>query len=115
MKNKLIEIGREHWPALRNLYTANSPEFFGYVLVDTFIRWTEQQPNNLPEVKLYSLNGDWSDGTYAAIVSHQTRPQPHATLIVFNLFILTCAVHRFVVLLFVGGHKPSFTRTLGLD
>lgn len=69
MVDKLVEIERYNWPELRDLYTPNSPKtLLGHCCVDNFIRWTNQQPD-FPNLAIYSLNGDWSDGTFAVIVS----------------------------------------------
>lgn len=69
MSNKLVKIERHDWPALRDLFAPNSPTtFVPHNLVDNFIRWTDEQPD-FPSLIFYSLNGDWSDGTFTAIVS----------------------------------------------
>lgn len=70
MADKLSEIACHDWPALRDLYAPNSPvTFLTHNLVDNFIRWTDQEPD-FPNLVFYSLNGDWSDGTFAVDVSH---------------------------------------------
>lgn len=70
MADKLVEIERHDWPALRDLFAPNSPKtFIAHSAVDNFIRWTDQQPD-ISNIVFYSLNGDWSDGTFAVIVSH---------------------------------------------
>lgn len=70
MADKLVEIESQNWPALRDLYAPNSPKtFIGHSAVDNFIRWTDQQPD-IPNLVFYSLNGDWSDGTFAVIVRY---------------------------------------------
>lgn len=67
--NQLVEVERNKWPALRDLYQSDWPEhFLGFLTVDTFIRWTEKQPN-IKNLCIYSLNGDWSDGTFVCVVS----------------------------------------------
>lgn len=73
MADQLVEIDRQDWPALRDLYARNSATtFMGHNLIDNYIRWTQQQPN-FPNLVFYSLNGDWRDGTFAAIVSLFSR------------------------------------------
>lgn len=87
MADKLVEIERRDWPALRDLYSPNSPAtFIAHSAVDTYIRWTNQQPD-LPNLAIYSLNGDWSDGSFAAVVSSITGGYvPQWQLWCFSLF-----------------------------
>lgn len=67
--NQLVEVNRGDWTALRDLYRRDWPEhFLGFLTVDTFIRWTEQRPD-IKHLSIYSLNGDWSDGTFVCVVS----------------------------------------------
>lgn len=66
--DKLVEIMRSELPQLRNLYQVNWPEnMLGYYTVDNFIRWFEQK-SKIKNLVLYSLNGDFTDGTFVAIV-----------------------------------------------
>lgn len=68
MSNKLVEIQTKNWLQLRNLYAPNGPHtFLGYNLVDNYVRWLEKD-SNLKNIIFYSLNGDWSDGTFIVIV-----------------------------------------------
>lgn len=68
MFEKLVEIERENWLKLRDLYSAQDPNtFLGYCSVDNYIRWFEKDPN-IQNVVFYCLNDDWSDGTFVAIV-----------------------------------------------
>lgn len=67
--DRLVEIPRADWPTLRDLYRHEWPRHFLVVqTIDTFIRWTEQQPT-IDDLHIFSLNGDWSDGTCLAVVS----------------------------------------------
>lgn len=67
--HKLVEIDRSELVQLRNLYLVNWPEnMLGYYTVENFIRWLEKEPT-LGNLVFYSLNGDWSDGTFVAIVT----------------------------------------------
>lgn len=60
-------IGREKWPILRTLYSAHDPTtFLGHCTIDNYIRWSEKESQN--NIVFYSLNGDWSDGTFVVIV-----------------------------------------------
>lgn len=72
MENKLTEINRKDLPLLKSLYNPNDPETYtGYTTIDTYIRWFEQNPDAKSindKIKFYSLNGDFSRGTYAVIV-----------------------------------------------
>lgn len=74
MSDKLVEIERHNWPALRDLYAPHSPAtFIGHNLVANFIRWAKQEPD-IANIALYCLNGDWNDGTFAATVSNIRYP-----------------------------------------
>lgn len=73
MENKLTEINRNDLPVLQSLYDPNEPDtHISYTIIGTYIRWFEQNPdytfaNN--EIKFFCLNGDFSRGTFAVIVS----------------------------------------------
>lgn len=68
--NKLVEIKPSEWKKLRDLYTSNWPlDIIGYFTVDNFIRWYEKDPN-VKNLKFYSLNDDWSDGTFICLVKY---------------------------------------------
>lgn len=67
----LVEINRSELPQLRDLYLVNWPENMqGYYTVDNFIRWFEKKPI-IKNLVFYCLNGDWSDGTFVAIVNNK--------------------------------------------
>lgn len=69
MLDKLVEIPVADWPALRDLYKEDWPRnHVGYYTLDNFIRWVNLDPN-IKHLKVLSLNGDWSDGTFVIIVS----------------------------------------------
>lgn len=69
--DNLVEINRSELPQLRDLYLIDWPENMqGYYTVDNFIRWFEKKPI-IKNLVLYCLNGDWSDGTFVAIVNNQ--------------------------------------------
>lgn len=69
MSDKLVEIESENWPALRDLYSANDPStIYAHCTVDNYIQWLEKEPLQ-KDWFIYSLNGDWSDGTYVVVVS----------------------------------------------
>lgn len=67
--DKLVEINRVDLSQLRDLYLVNWPvNLLGYYTVDNFIRWIEKDLT-IKNLIFYSLNGDWSDGTFVAIVN----------------------------------------------
>lgn len=67
--DRICEIPVDQWPALRDKFKVDWPKHLtGYCTVDNFIRWAQFQPD-IKNLHLYCLNDDWSDGTYAAIVS----------------------------------------------
>lgn len=69
INNQLVKVNHADWPALRDLYRSDWPEhFLGFSTVDTFIRWTEQQPD-IKNLAIYSLNGNWADGTFVCVVN----------------------------------------------
>lgn len=65
----ISEISKTDLPKLRDLYLRDWPEnVIGYYTVNNFIRWLEKEPN-IVNLKFYCLNGDFSDGTFAFVVS----------------------------------------------
>lgn len=69
MSDRLVEINRKEWPALRNLYAAKgSSRYIAYMTISNYIRWFDEDPN-LENIQFYCLNGDYSDGTFVVIVS----------------------------------------------
>lgn len=67
--NELVEIKPVDWPELRDKFLDNWPvDHVGYYLVDNYVRWVNQD-SNIKNLKFYSLNGDWSDGTFVVVVS----------------------------------------------
>lgn len=68
MSNKLVKIPVGSLPALRALYEKDWPNnLVGYHTVDNYIRWYEKLPD-IKNLECFSLNGDWSDGTFLIIV-----------------------------------------------
>lgn len=74
MADKLVEIKPEHWQMLRDIFQPiDSMNYLSRCLLDYYIRWLEQDSNSL-DIVLYSLNGDWSDGTFLAVwETHNVR------------------------------------------
>lgn len=65
------EIPREDWPKLRDLYTPDkSRSYIAYTALENYIRWISIDPA-VKHVTIYSLNGDFSDGTFAIIVNNR--------------------------------------------
>ncbi|XP_031619018.1 uncharacterized protein LOC116338095 [Contarinia nasturtii] len=61
---RLFEIGRKDLKKLKNLYSPDGKKsYVTYVTISNYIRWFEQNPK-LTNVKFYSLNGNFSDGTF---------------------------------------------------
>lgn len=70
MADILVEIPSEDWCKLRDLYSVDDPKtYLAHCTVDNYIRYLEREPNG-KDWHIYSLNGDWSDGTYILIVSY---------------------------------------------
>lgn len=69
MCDKLVEILFDDLPKLRDLYLPDWPKnMMGYSTIDNYINWL-QLDSNIKHLHIYSLNGDWSDGTYVIVVS----------------------------------------------
>lgn len=69
MTDRLVEISRDDWPRLKELYTPDgSKSYLAYTTIDSCIRCLDQDPN-YEHFKVYCLNGDFSDGTFVATVS----------------------------------------------
>jgi hypothetical protein len=68
--DKLVEIPQYSLIKLRNMYKANWPKnITAYYLIENYMEWLEKV-NNMKNLKIYSLNGDWRrDGTFVIIVS----------------------------------------------
>lgn len=69
MGDRLIDIPIDDLSLLRDLYKIDWPKYsIGYGTVDTYVRWLNQDPK-IPHLRILSLNGDWSDGTFVIIAS----------------------------------------------
>lgn len=69
MQDKICEIPAEKWAELRDLFLPNWPRnIYAYNLLENYIRWLAKDPN-IKNLKMYSLNDDWSDGTFVVVVS----------------------------------------------
>ncbi|XP_055917597.1 uncharacterized protein LOC129949901 [Eupeodes corollae] len=63
-KNTLVEIPFEDWPKLRDLYVNRNLESNSFSMLRNIINWLNKDPSLEKSMKIYSLNGDWSDGTF---------------------------------------------------
>lgn len=70
MTYKLVEIPFNKWSELRDLYTKKGPtNLLPYSLLQNYLSWYKQDCDYVNQtVKVFSLNGDWSDGTFALVV-----------------------------------------------
>lgn len=67
--SKLVEIPREEWNNLRDLYKVDWPRnLVGFYTVDNFMKWTGKDPS-IKNLKAFSLDGDYTDGTFLFVVS----------------------------------------------
>lgn len=64
MEDQKVEIEPEHWTKLRELY--DSENYLTLSTLQNYIRWSRNEPKE--DLKIYSLNGDWSDGTFVIVV-----------------------------------------------
>lgn len=70
MGDKLTEIDRKDLPLLKRLYdTDGTPKhYMGLMTIDNFMSQFAQD-SDVEHVKFYCLNGDFSNGTFAVVVS----------------------------------------------
>lgn len=69
-ENRLVKIPKQNWSELRDLFKVNWPEnILGYSTIDNYYTWNKKD-SDIKDLVIYSLNGDWSDGTYIVIVSY---------------------------------------------
>lgn len=70
MQDKICEISPSDWPELRDIYLPDWPKnIYAYNLLDNYLNWIKRDPK-IKNLKIYSLNGDWRDGTFVVIVSN---------------------------------------------
>lgn len=109
MLDKLVEIPVADWPALRDLYKEDWPRnHVGYYTLDNFIRWVNLDPN-IKHLKVLSLNGDWSDGTFVIIDRYQLflnslNPSNEKLVTALNLLDWT---NGYKVSSFLQRHRPA--------
>lgn len=93
MCHKITRIQPSDWMMLRDLCKTNWPEnIASYQTIDNFIRWYNQDPK-LEHVNFYSLNGDWSDGTFLIVVSNCFKLILYIKLLNYNLYSTSIAIN----------------------
>lgn len=69
MADRLVEIGANDLQNLKNLYKSDgSKSYIAYMTIDNYLQWFQQDPN-IKHVRIFCLNGDYSDGTFVITVS----------------------------------------------
>lgn len=69
MQDKICEVPPTQWVELRDMFAADWPRnIYAYNLLENYLQWRERDPK-IKNLKVYSLNGDWSDGTFVVVVS----------------------------------------------
>lgn len=70
MTDRLVEIQYNDLAKLKQLYTPDDLKNFsvGYMTIENYTRWPEQNPEEGKYIKFYCLNGDFSDGTFIVTV-----------------------------------------------
>lgn len=68
--DKLVEVPQYSLIKLRNMFKENWPKHItAYYLIENYMEWLEKV-NNIKNLKIYSLNGEWrKDGTFVIVVS----------------------------------------------
>ncbi|XP_055304585.1 uncharacterized protein LOC129569590 isoform X2 [Sitodiplosis mosellana] len=66
MENRLVKIESEKWSSLKSLYAETPETILGLTTISNYIRWM-QKDGLIDNLAIYSLNGDWSDGTFAVV------------------------------------------------
>lgn len=68
MENQLVQIDCKDWDALKEIYLPETPEtVLGLSTISNYVRWIKQE-SSIKNLAFYSLNGDWSDGTFVVLV-----------------------------------------------
>lgn len=69
MADTLVEINRNELPILQNLFKSNElKSSIAYMTLGNYIGFFQQDPF-VKHVKVYCLNGDFSDGTFVITVN----------------------------------------------
>lgn len=73
MTDSLVEINKRDLENLKSLYIPDDMKSdVTYTTIDTYIRLFKKDPN-LENIKIFCLNGDFSDGTFVVIVNTQWK------------------------------------------
>lgn len=68
MTDYLVEIETKYLPDLKQLYSSSDTKsYIAFTAIDQYIRCFEQDPS-VKHIKIFCLNGDFSDGTFAVTV-----------------------------------------------
>lgn len=70
--DRLVEIELSDLKKLREIYMKDWPEYSNGLniprgVISNYVHWIEQDPA-FRGVKIYTLNGDWTDGTFMLLV-----------------------------------------------
>lgn len=69
MENRAVEISCDDWPNVQKHYLPETPQtILGLSTIGNYIRWNKEV-GQFKSLTMYSLNGDWSDGTFVLVVS----------------------------------------------
>lgn len=64
----MVRIDCKDWDSLKDVYLPETPKtVLGLSTISNYIRWIEQE-STFENLDFYSLNGDWSDGTFVVLV-----------------------------------------------
>lgn len=84
MENQLVKIDCMDWERLRALYLPETPDnILGLATLSNYIRWNKQL-GHIDHLAIYSLSGDWSDGTFAVMVIEKISIENHQSDYVNN-------------------------------
>lgn len=71
----LIEIPTESYSSLRDKFKVYWPKhIIVYTLFNTFSTQIDKNLRNRKDVTVFSLNDDWDDGTFIAMVKSLAKP-----------------------------------------
>lgn len=104
MQDKICEVPPTQWVELRDMFASDWPRnIYAYNLLENYLEWRERDPK-IKNLKIYSLNGDWSDGTFVVVVS---------SIFYFSLCwcpLITKSGHLCVLLFICVFNQNKFTR-----
>lgn len=66
MTDRLVEIQYNDLAKLKRMYTPGDLKHYsiGYMTIENYTRWLEQNADESEHIKFFCLNGDFSDGTF---------------------------------------------------